>query len=123
MSLGFASFESGVPSPKDQVCLSGGEPPSTSALNWPVRGAGPSSGSASAHASSGAGSSSVLPVAAVVVVVTAPAATVVVVARGASLGFSPPHPGKRARRGRGGGVAGQGGARFMHGPPWWGFSK
>src|SRR5205814_1373222 len=77
--FGFASFASGVPSPKDHVYLSGGVPPSTSALNATTSGACPSSGSASAHASRGAASSSAFPPAAVVVV-TAPTAPTVVVA-------------------------------------------
>src|SRR5439155_886983 len=93
--LGFASSESGVPSPNVHLYLRGGLPPSVSALNCTSRGALPSSGSASAQARSGAASSA-CPAA---VVVGPPAAAGgaagavdAVGAFGVSLG-PPPHPG------------------------------
>src|SRR5437016_1151367 len=120
--FGFASFESGVSSPNFQVYLSGGVPPSTSALNSTVSGACPSSGVPSAQARSGAASSSALPAAAAVVVGAALLGAIVVVAFGASLLPPPPQPARasgsaRARAAR----AGQ--RRVMQGPPWSGFAE
>src|SRR5437773_2184570 len=119
--FGFASFESGVPSPNFQVYLSGGVPPSTSALNSTVSGAGPSSGVPSAQARSGAASSSALPAATVVVVGFA-GATVVVLC-GASLGPPPPpQPGRTSRSGRAR-VAEAARTRVMQEPPWSGVAE
>src|SRR5438552_552206 len=122
MCFGFASFDSGVSSPNFQVYLSGGVPPSTSALNSTVSGACPSSGVPSAQARSGAASSSALPAAAAVVVGAALLGAIVVVAFGASLLPPPPQPARasgsaRARAAR----AGQ--RRVMQGPPWSGFAE
>src|SRR5439155_230127 len=100
----------------------GGVPPSTSALNSTVSGAGPSSGVPSAQARSGAASSSALPAATVVVVGAFAGATVVVLS-GASLGPPrPPQPGRTSRSGRAR-VAEAARTRVMQEPPWSGVAE